>query len=354
MRRSGVCRSASLALFALLALGAASPVCAGPLTAGDFLVSDGSQHAIYEYTLDGRRVQTINLPPTPDRYNRGVVVDAAGNLQVYNGTFTPTLSTYDPTTAAWVHHSYPGWSTIGSLFFGGVTAYRDFVYVTDAFTPNGGEPNGIVRFNRADYSAERFANGLDFGYVTLGQDGLLYGVAGMGSSAGSGLYVFDPSTMVLLRTVRLPVETRGMVVDETGHIFAPGAFMDRNIYEFDGNGQILKQLNTGTRFMNDIALSADDQLMVGTANMDVVLLMDVSLVDFRSFHTGGGGDFVAWVPEPVPEPASLALLALSVLGLFAYTAGGTGRSGGTVRLRPPAWGPNYGTPSSRRTASPPT
>ena len=33
----------------------------------DFLVSDGSQHAIYEYTADGQRVQMINVPPTQDR-----------------------------------------------------------------------------------------------------------------------------------------------------------------------------------------------------------------------------------------------------------------------------------------------
>jgi hypothetical protein len=338
MRSSGAWGSAGVAVVMLFALGAGSPVGAGPLTAGDFLVSDGSRRAIYEYSPDGRRVQIISLPPTPDRYNRGVVVDAAGNIQVYNGTFTPTLSTYDPTADTWVHHSYPGLSTIGSLFFGGVTSYRDFVYVTDAFTPNGGEPNGIVRFNRADYSAQRFASGLDFGYVTLGRDGLLYGLAGRGSPAGSELYVFDPSTMALLRTIALAVETRGIAVDEAGHIFAPGFQVDRNIYEFDVNGKILKQLNTGMRFMNDIALSADGELVVGAANGDVVFLADVSLSNLRFLHTGGGGDFVAWVPQPVPEPASLALFAVSALGLFACCGGRKGRGGRAVRLRPPAWG----------------
>jgi hypothetical protein len=320
MRTSGVCGPAGLALLVLLPLGVDLPACADTLTAGDLLVSDGSQHAIYEYTPDGRRVQTINIP-TPTRYNRGVAVDDAGDIQVYNGTFTPTLSTYNPTTGAWAHHGFPGWSTIGSLYFGGVTAYRDFVYVTDAFTPNGGEPNGIVRFNRGDYSAQRFANGVDFGYVTLGRDGLLYGLAGKGSPAGMDLYVFDPSTMVLLRTVSLSVETRGIAVDETGHIFAPGALMDRNIYEFDENGEILKWLNTRERFMNDIALSGDDQLVVGTANGDDVLRTDTSLSEFGLFHTGGGGSFVTWVPEPVPEPESSTMLALSALGLLAYMGG---------------------------------
>ena len=100
----------SLALLVLLPLGVDLPACAGPLTPGDLLISDGSQHAIYEYTPDGRRVQTIIIPTTT-RYNRGVAVDDAGDIHVYNGTFTPTLSTYDPTTGAWVHHSYPGWST---------------------------------------------------------------------------------------------------------------------------------------------------------------------------------------------------------------------------------------------------
>lgn len=323
MRRSGLRGLAALALLMLLPLGAAVPVCAGPLTAGDILISDGSQHAIYEYTADGRRVQTINVPTLAAGYNRGIAVDDAGEIQVYNGTFMPALSSYDPMSGTWVHHSYPGWSTIGSLAFGGVATYRDFVYVTDAYTPNGGEPNGIVRFIRPDYTAQRFANGLDFGYVTLGRDGLLYGLAGMGSPAGNAVYVFDPLTMTLLRSISLPVDTRGIAVDEVGHIFAPGALMDRNVYEFDSNGKILNHLNTGMRFLNDIGLSVDGQLVVGDTSGDVVLVMDESLDEFRPLHTGSGGSFVAWVPEPVPEPASFALLALSALGLLAYAGGGS-------------------------------
>ncbi|HLJ96840.1 MAG TPA: hypothetical protein VKU02_26940 [Gemmataceae bacterium] len=317
---------AGFALFALLPFGAASPACAGPLTAGDFLVSDGSQHAIYEYTPGGRRVQTIAVPPTLDAYNRGIAVDGAGEIQVFNGTFTPTLSTFDPATGAWVHHSYPGWSTIGSLYFGGVATYRDFVYVTDAYTPNGGEPNGIVRFNRSDYSAQRFASGLDFGYITMGRDGRLYALAGTGSPAGSVLYVLNPLSMAVLWTITLPVETRGIAVDAAGHIFAPGALSDRNIYEFDRTGQILKRLNTHARFLNDIALSADGQLVVGDANGNEVFVTDVSLSELGAVQTEGGGSFVAWVPEPVSEPAGWALLALGALGLFAYTGGGLGRS----------------------------
>jgi hypothetical protein len=316
MERSGVC--GRLVFVILLFVRAASPVYAGPLTAGDLLVSDPTQYALYEYTPDGGLVQTISVPPTADRYNRGVAVDEAGNIQVFNGTFRPTLSTYDPAAQTWAHHSYPGWSTIGTLFFGGVATYRDFVYVTDAFTPNGGEPNGIVRFNRADYSAQRFATGIDFGYITLGRDGLLYGLGGRGSPAGNDLYVFDPSSMALVRRVTLSVETRGIAVDEVGHIFGPGALMDHNIYEFDQDGQIVKWLSTQVRFMNDIALSADGQLVIGVASGEDMLMTDTSLSDSRPFHVGDSGAFVTWVPAPVPEPASSALLTLSTLGLLVY------------------------------------
>jgi hypothetical protein len=80
--------------------------------AGNLLVSDNS--ILYQYTPSGTLLQSRAVPyPTgvgQTEGTRSVVVDSAGNIQVYDGTFNPYLSTYSPATGIWAQHMAPGWA----------------------------------------------------------------------------------------------------------------------------------------------------------------------------------------------------------------------------------------------------
>src|SRR5262245_57655205 len=73
------------------------PARADPLTAGNILVSDevfGTQGRIREFTPSGTLVQTFTFSAAAgDGQPRDIIVDANGNIQIYNGTFTPVLTT---------------------------------------------------------------------------------------------------------------------------------------------------------------------------------------------------------------------------------------------------------------------
>ena len=114
-----------------------------------------------EYTPTGTLVQTFSVPFAPggDSYIRGIATDTSGNVQIYNGTFSPYLTTLDPTTSSFTNHTISGWSTINDIYFGGLVVNGNFAYATDMSTAGSGGPNGIVRFDLTNFSATRFASG---------------------------------------------------------------------------------------------------------------------------------------------------------------------------------------------------
>src|SRR5262249_43078070 len=148
---------------------------------------------------------------------RDLVQDPGGKVYVYNGTFTPALATYNPSTSSWTQQNYTGWSTVNNVSYGGLGLYQKFIFAHD--TTTGGDPagqsNGVVRFNLSDGTAARFAQGTDFSDVNVGLDGKVYALSGQTVS------VFDPSSMTLLRTVTLPFgnDYRGVAVNAAGDLF---------------------------------------------------------------------------------------------------------------------------------------
>lgn len=83
------------------------------------LVADGinsSTGRIQEFTTSGQLVQTLHYTRAPgDTDPRGIIVDGNGNIQIYNGTFTPYLTTLNPTTGQIVGNTtVSGWSTVAN------------------------------------------------------------------------------------------------------------------------------------------------------------------------------------------------------------------------------------------------
>lgn len=304
---------------------------ANPLTVGNILVSDEvtfSPGIIREMTPSGTLVQTFRYPLGGDFLPRDIAIDGNGHIVIYDGTFTPVLTTLNPTTGAVISSTpFVGWSTANNVTFGGVAAFGQYVFVTDMAT-FGGTPNGIIRFDINDHSGVRFGSGTangpgDYIDVAIGLDGLLYAQYPGGSPSGNRIDVFDPLSMVLLRQISLGQDLRAITVDQDGHIFGVG-FSDSRMFEFNSNGGLLRTVNTPVsgRFY-DLDITPDGRILALAAPEPhgTVVLTDRSLAQFSTFDAGSqfGNVFGAFVQPPlgshVPEPNTLSLLAVGVAGI---------------------------------------
>ena len=220
----------------LLVLGiAGSQAVAAPLTPGSLLLvatKDGNR--FYEYSPEGVQLQMIELPGGGAR---SVAVDKNGHVQIYNGTFSPTLTTYDPYAETFTNTPYTGWGTINNVTYGGMATYGDYVYMTDMSTAYSGGPQGVVRYNVDTQVFDRFATNLGPIDLNIGLDGLLYTLSRGSAYNGGGnrIDVFDPITMAPIRSLGLPGEFRAIAVDTDGNIYGNG------VKKFDPNGNLISQ-----------------------------------------------------------------------------------------------------------------
>ncbi|WP_166832001.1 Ig-like domain-containing protein, partial [Thalassoroseus pseudoceratinae] len=275
---------------------------AAPFLAGNILVSaDESSRAprLTQYTTTGSRLQEFTVPSPGDTSPRDVIVDRNGNAQIYNGTFDPRLSTLDPATAVFSHQAFDGWSTVNNVSYGGIAAYGDFVFASDTSTGNpGGSPRGIVRFDSATGTANRFAEFSNFYDLTIGLDGYLYGFGD-----NNAVYVLNPVSMEQVRQVVLPSASgghRAVTANADGEIFT--AAWDGKLYHFAPDGTPIMSLTLGGN-LTDIDIRTDGAIVVGSWDGDV-FLTDDSLQSFTSFdanprNTSFSSFFVAFT-DPLP------------------------------------------------------
>lgn len=317
----------AIALTSLLAIGTTS-VRADPVLPGNILVSQHTNRSVLEYTPTGNLLQqfVVPYPTSPIESLRDIVVDGAGRIQIYNGTFDPYLTTLTPTVgpgaATYDHHTFAGWSTVNNGTHGGIGVVGNFAFVTDAktFGP-GDEPMGLIRFDLTTFAAQRFATANDYSDLTIGQNGLVYALAGGGPA--DHIDVFDPLTLSPIRSIPFSpgafgADIRGIAVDASENIYAAG--WDRSIYHLDRNGAVVRSLPTGLNLL-DIDLGLNGSLVVAGGFTDGhVILTTTALNDFTSFPAGFDQIHVAFTsPAGVPEPSVLALTALGL----AATVGGT-------------------------------
>lgn len=306
----------SRAIASVALSSAAATAAALPTTPGNLLVTDLGTGVLSEYTRTGSLVQQFTIPPADGYWRdlRDVVQGIDGRIHMFNGTFSPALSTLDPTTGAITNRMFEGWSTVNNISYGGIAVQGNYAFVTDMFTYGGGEPSGIVRFDLTTGSAVRFAEGTNYDDLTMGLDGLLY----------AGAAVYDPTTLTQVRSLSFypSGDVRGMAVSAAGDIFT--ADWNGQIARYDSGGQLLGSLSTG-HSLTDIDINAAGELVIGS-RLGIVFVADQSLSGFSSFEVGGGywptvhvaftADAVA---APVPEPTTHAML-MAGLGAVAYFA----------------------------------
>ncbi len=335
------------------------PAWAGNLTPGDILVSsttDFQTSVLREYTTTGTLVQTFSVPIAPggDAFIRGIATDGTGKVQIYNGTFSPYLTTLDPTgSGSFSNHTFSGWSTVNDLNFGGVVVNGNYAYASDMATSGAGGPNGIVRFDLTNFSGTRFASGPANGsgdYITVGMgiNGLLYAPWPGGSPEGDNIDVINPVSMTKT-TIILPFlfQVSGVTADQAGDIYAVGALGDGRIYKLDSNGNVLAIISTGFTGLTGLEVSNSGQLLTASSNGEVILT-NTSFSQLTSFSVGSQiTTFDTFVTpfSSVPEPASLTLVAIGLGGIVAFRIAAGAGGGLKYGLSPPD--------SSRSSAEPP-
>jgi len=285
------------------------------IDANDILVSNDG--LIYDYTRSGTLVQEISVPypdgirPTTER-NRDLIMMDDGRIAVFNGTFSPYLSIYNPSDDTWQHATYPGWTAINSSRMAGIAAYGPYVFVTDARTfGHGGldEALGVVRFDTRDMSAQRFETTIGDQDVTIGGDGLLYAI-GQNSTSVGRVKVFDPVSLITVRTITLnpsASDINSVVVDGQGQITF-STFSGFSVYDSAGN--FIRSVATNPADLRDLDLDRDGTLIAATRLNGVIQTND-SLSSPTAFQTTWD-PYVAFA-HPTPEPASCFISCIAML-----------------------------------------
>ena len=261
------------------------------LTPGNILAVSGD--VVHEYTPLGVEVQSIHVPYPEDasrtEFLRDIIVDREGNIEGFNGTFRPFLSTVAPDSGIRGQPQCSGWSTVNNPTYGGIATWQNYVYVSDMRTLNTPEAgaSGVVRFDRRDSSCQRSADSAELVDVAVGLDGLLYGL-----TRTQLVKVYDPQTLALIRDVPLrTADHRAIAVNRVGDIFS--ATGNGIIYRLDGNDarSTLDSLSVaGT--LGDIDLSSTGGIVLASVE-GMVIVTDEALAEASAFE---GGNFVAWVP----------------------------------------------------------
>lgn len=277
---------------------------------GNLLVS--TDNVIYETALDGQIVQAFptqypggNYPAT--EYARDIAVDEDGIVHVYNGTFSPYLSSRDTAAAipTWTHQTYPNWNTANNISYGGIDVDLNQVFVTDGLTDK-----GVIAFNTDTGQAFRFAAGTDAIDLTVGLDGLLYVLSPGGSPGGRVIDVYDPETYSYVRGIDLAAifgwtEHRSVAVNFNGDLFI--ADWDGEVHHVSAAGELIQTTVPFCDWIGfdipcsftDIDISESGQLALGS-RVGEIIVTDTSFSTVTKFQVSERSAFVEFVPNPQP------------------------------------------------------
>mgnify|MGYP000909214944 FL=1 len=301
------------------------------LTPGNFLVAHSPTGSnpfslLQEYTRSGVLVRSIELPSfTGDSADvRDLVVDRQGNIQVYNGTSQPRLSTYDPVTETLTQTTFANWNTAEEKTGGGLAAWRNFVFATDQLM-SAEDPQsdaGIIRFDLETGTSRRFVDGGNLIDLTVSPDGSLYALGPGGAVSSRFIRVYDPLTMTPVRQIlNLPADLRAITVAANGDIYGVRSLSNPYVYRYNANGALVDQyrvyaepgvpLPDAEADFSDIDLSEDGRTLLianinqssstATGDGDVVLfdLLTRSSSILQAPDESSDMKFVAWVQAPV-------------------------------------------------------
>jgi len=313
--------------------------------------------ALYIYdpnTGNPAKPQPIGFPipilkqPGSDGPARGIGVDASGNVQIYNGTHTPILTTYRPgNTTPFANHSairnavdgnLIGWSTLTNNtnnYYGGLAIAGQYIFVTDMLTgsatPN--DSRGLIRFDTsnnyatAELDTDALNNtptqkglGVDFVDVSVGLNGIVYAVAPPnGFDTNWAVYEFntvDPANPRIFDQIAGPID---LVDPRTGKplkgVAAVTADATGNLYIGTAGSDLLKVDPTDATFIEaypapgyyatDSQFDAAGDLLATSGRNVAVFNQDLVIQVAFSLPVSASATFATWAsatPTPTPAP----------------------------------------------------
>jgi hypothetical protein len=288
---------------AIAAFAAGASAWATPFT-GSFLVQSQAPGAIAfeirEYSSSGVLIQTI-IPPAPPgstdlQHPRDLIVGQDGNISLFNGTFDPYLSTYNPAAIVWSHVTRDDWGTVNNVSYGGIARWGNRAFVTDMLF--GSPAGGVIAFDVNTGESSEFATNLAPTDLNLGLDGNLW-VLDNGRA-----WSFDPATLLPLGSVLLGgnFDVRGIAVAANGEFFL--ATWDGQLARLAPNGSLLNTIALGDSLI-DVDLAPGGELLVGS-RLNNTWLTNTSFASPQVIQSGRWNSFVTFIPEP----ATLAMLLL--------------------------------------------
>jgi hypothetical protein len=299
---------------------------------GNLLISSGN--TLYEVKPAGLQLQSFAIPyPGGTRpiteAARDIIMGGDGRIHVYNGTFDPVLSSFDPASETWEHRSISGWSTVNNGTYGGIGIMNDYVFLTDmrTFGSVEDELQGLIRYDLANQTFTRFATNIEPIDLTIGADGFLYALYPGGSPEGRFLDVFDPVSLAFVRTISFAsifghTGHRSIAVAADSSIFV--ADWDGDLQKIDAGGNLLDSLALEGDWIGrpihaelyDVDLSPDGAMLALGSRFGEAFVTDPDFVATSDFDLGDDGLFVAFVS--VPEPSATLLFALGAVATLGY------------------------------------
>jgi streptogramin lyase len=228
----------------------------------------------------------------------GVAVASDGSVEIFDGVFNAYLASLSPVTGNVTYNQGVGFGGVGVSGSASVATLGQYAYVTDQVSADSSDV-GLVRFDLADSTSQRFFDGesdgtLDFGRISAGLDGFLYGTTDSGHAVK-----IDPLTMTVVDTISFsPYFVDQVTADSLGDIFMSG---QGYIREFAPDGTLMKSIQVPFGAPQDMTIAPDGTIVVSSTGD--VGLTNTSLSSISTFAVTGAG-YVAIV---VPEPSSLLL-----------------------------------------------
>jgi len=233
------------------------PVSENFFTPGNIIVS--SSNNLYEVNSSGQIIQQIEIPSAGNTVEsaRDIAFDDEGNIHVYNGTFSPTLSTYYTASESWTHRSINGFNTINNIRYGGIDTFKNYVFLTDMSNPTD-DTQGVIRYDLESETYVRFAESIEPVDLVLGLDGLLYVL----SSGVNFITVYEPSTLSLVKSFN----TTGLQGSSGPSSIAVDS--ESNIYIGNTDGDI-QRVDADSNLVKTVTLYRDNELTGSVSDVNL-------------------------------------------------------------------------------------